>query len=225
MIMSLKSTTDVPLFHCIDLDWSGEDYIFQFSPDMKVEAECTINTLLPLLRHWFPEINVDKYFTQDTIERCEGYKFDPEKGVVVDTLVNDQLTFIGDDNLLGFSFSMAQEEEQINSTRPDCPQALHNDNNSVLTLAKPGTSVITPSMSTNVNIPRYDKRSNDNTSVTSGTSTVTMDTIHSIENRLSSLTTQLHNNGSLRGKCIECIESLNDCNFFVIWNIIILKNS
>jgi hypothetical protein len=31
--------------------------------------------------------------------------------------------------------------------------------------------------------------------------------------------------GSLRSKCIECIESLNDCNFFVIWNIKILKNS
>jgi hypothetical protein len=212
MIMSLKSTTEIPLFHCVDLDWSGNGYIFQFSPDMKVEAECTINTLLPLLRHLHPDIDVDKYFTQDTIDRCEGYKFDPTKGVVVDTLVNDELTFIDEDNLLGFSFSTAQEEVQNESTRPDRPQALYHDDDSVSTLAKPGSSVITPSMTTNVNIPRYDSRSNDNTSITSGTSTVTMDTIHSIENRLSTLTTQLHNNDKKFEEIMQFLRTQSGAN-------------
>jgi hypothetical protein len=68
------------------------------------------------LRHWFLTINVNKYFTHDTIERCEGLKYDTEKGVVIDTLVNEHLSFIDYDNLLGISFSMAPEEDQITST-------------------------------------------------------------------------------------------------------------
>ncbi len=41
---------------------------------------------------------------------------------------------------------------------------------------------------------RFEPRSIDNTSVTSGTSTVTMETIHSIEHKISSLTNHLNNN-------------------------------
>jgi hypothetical protein len=194
MIMSLKATNDAPLFHFVDLDWRGDGFIFQYSPDIKIEAECTINTLLPILRHKFLDTEVDKNFSKETIEKCEGCKFDPEKGVVVDTLVDDNITFIDEENLLGFSFSTAIEEDQPTLTRPDQPQALFNDSNSVSTLAKPGTSVITPAISNNINFSRFEPRSSDNTSVTSSMSTVTMDTVHSIENRLSSLTTQLHNN-------------------------------
>jgi hypothetical protein len=62
MIMALKNKNDVPLFHCIDLDWRGDGYVFQFSPEVKVEAECTINTLLPILKYKYPDIAIKKLF-------------------------------------------------------------------------------------------------------------------------------------------------------------------
>jgi hypothetical protein len=101
MIMSLKTSNDIPLFHCVDLDWRGEGHVFQFSPEVKVEAEYTINTLLPILKHQFPDIEVDKHFTHETNDQFEGRIFDPDKGVVVDSLVNDHLVLINEKNLLG----------------------------------------------------------------------------------------------------------------------------
>lgn len=129
----------------------------------------------------------------ETIDIRKGLTYDPKKGVVIDTFVNDHLSFINDENLLGFSFSTAPDEDQVTNTRPDQPQALYNDRDSVSTLAKPGTSVITPSLSNNVDFSCFKPKSSDNTLVSSGMSMVTMDTIHSIEHRLLSLTIHLHN--------------------------------
>jgi hypothetical protein len=194
MIMSIKSKDDVPLFHCVDLDWRGDGFVFQYSPVVKVEAECTINTLLPLLKHKYPDADLDRLFTSETEHRCEGLTFDESKGAVVDNLVNDHLTFLDEENLLGFSFTINPDEPQTphNEARPSQEQPLYNDSDSVSTLAKPGqASFITPSAAHNQSFSRIDTRSNDNTSVTSGTSTVTMETISTIENRLTTLTTHI----------------------------------
>lgn len=52
MIMNIKSKDNnkIPLFHSVDLDWRQEGYTFQYAPNLKEEAECTIFTLLPLLK-------------------------------------------------------------------------------------------------------------------------------------------------------------------------------
>jgi hypothetical protein len=57
-----------PLFHYVNLDWRGEGFVFQFAPVVKVEAECTINMLLPILRHQYPEVDVERYFLRETID-------------------------------------------------------------------------------------------------------------------------------------------------------------
>jgi hypothetical protein len=197
MIMDLTSKDDeTPLFHCVDLDWKGEGFVFQFAPAVKVEAECTISSLLPLLKYKYPSIDLEKYFSQEAIDRCDGYKFDAEKGIVVDDLVEDHLTFIADESLLGFSFTLANDKEgdSAEATRPSEP-ALYNDSDSVSTLAKPGTSsFLSPSFTNNVSFDRADTRSNDNTSITSNTSAVTMETISTIEKNISALTTHVKNN-------------------------------
>jgi hypothetical protein len=108
-----------------------------------VEAECSINMLLPLLKHHYPDVDLDKYFSHEAIDRCEGYKFDIDKGAVVDNLVNDHLSFIDDENLLGFSFTIdAAKDRNVQMeevTRPS-ETVLYNDIDSVSTLAKPGAA-------------------------------------------------------------------------------------
>jgi hypothetical protein len=95
MIMALTTKEkDIPLFHCVDLDWRGEGFNFQYAPGVKVEAECTMTTLLPILHHKYPDAKVEKHFSHKAVDRCEGYTFDPAQGIVVDNLINDHLTFI-----------------------------------------------------------------------------------------------------------------------------------
>jgi hypothetical protein len=201
MIMDMTTKEDnIPLFHCVDLDWRGEGFVFQYAPAVKVEAECTINTLLPLLRHQYPDADLDRYFSHGAIDRCAGYKFDEAKGLVVDGLVQDHLTFIDEENLLGFNLNIDEAETNQSQTEPGRPttvdQTLYNDSDSVSTLANPGTtSFITPTLTNNISFARNDSRSNDNTSVTSNTSTVTMETVSMmIESKISTLTTHVQNN-------------------------------
>jgi hypothetical protein len=198
MIMDLKTEDEIPLFHCVDLDWRREGYIFQFAPAVKVEAECTVNTLLPLLKHHYPDSDLDKYFSHEAIDRCEGYKYDVTKGAVIDDLVDNHLSFIDDENLLGFSFTTdAATEGDVQTeavTRPS-ETVLYNDSDSVSTLAKPGAaSFLTPSFNNNVSFSRSDTRSNDNTSITSNTSAITMETISTMEKSISALTTHVQKN-------------------------------
>jgi hypothetical protein len=196
MIMELTTEEgNIPLFHCVDLDWSGEGFVYQYAPAVKVEAECIMNTLLPILHHKYPDADVQKFFTQECVDRCEGYTWDEEQGIVVDKLVNNHLQIIDDENLLGFSFTINPDEAQ--SDQPDRPPTavpLYNDSDSVSTFAKPGgTTFLTPSARNNDNYLRSDIRSHDNTSVTSSTSTVTIETINNMENSISALTTHVLN--------------------------------
>ncbi len=199
MIMNMKSKDDFPIFHCVDLDWRGEGYIFQFAPTVKIEAECSINTLLPILKHKYPEADLERYFTHETIDRCEGLVFDADKGAVIDNLVDNHLTFLDEENLLGFSFDNDEEVEHTNgpndNVRPEPAIPLYNDNDSVSTLANPGrASFITPSMNRSVSVTQSENRSNGNTSITSSTSTMTMETLSTIDQRISSLTAHVQSN-------------------------------
>jgi hypothetical protein len=196
MIMELTTEEgNIPIFHCVNLDWSREGFVYQYTPAVKVEAECTMNTLLPILHHRYPKADVQKFFSHECVDRCEGYMWDEEQGVVVDNLVNNHLQIIDDENLLGFSFTINPEEAHID--QPECPPTavpLYNDSDSVSTFAKPGgTTFLTPSVHNNEHYSRSDIRSHDNTSVMSSTSNVTIETINNMENSISVLTTHVLN--------------------------------
>jgi hypothetical protein len=79
-----------------------------------VEAECTFNILLPILKFKYPEADIEKCFTQETFDRCDSLTFDPSKGIVVDNLINNHLTFIDEENLLGFAYD-TNEVDKDNS--------------------------------------------------------------------------------------------------------------
>jgi hypothetical protein len=202
MIMSLKTRdTGVPLFHCVDLDWRGDGYIFQYSPQVKEEAECAIHTLYPLTQHYFPEAELEDSFTSETAERCVGYKYDPVSGTVVDETVGEQLNNIDDDNLLGFTFDLSaiedgNEEEHSDEMRPsgkNYDRYFPHDNDSVSTFGRPKDPehTFTPIITAPTKVRKLHSTSNDSTSVTSIASTVTMEeTIHSMNSQIRFLTAQ-----------------------------------
>lgn len=212
MLMAMTTAdSNIPLFHCVDLDWRGEGYIFQYAPGVKIEAECTIDTLLPILKYKYPAVDVEKFFSHEAIDRCEDYKYDATKGVVVDGLIEDHLTFIDEENLLGFTLTnelVDTAAEGAEESRPT--QVLYNDTDSVSTLAKPRGTHLTPHSVTNdVSFTRADTRVSDNTSVTSSTSTVTMETVNAIETRLTALSTHMYNSDRKMDKLMEYFLSNN----------------
>jgi hypothetical protein len=110
--------------------------------------------------------------------------------------------------LLGFTLTSEHDDTAANGEgetgRPS--QTLYNDNDSVLTLAKPrGPDFITLSMSSDVSFSQADTRASDNTSITSRTSTVTMETVNAIETRLTALTTHMHNSDRKMNKLMDLI--------------------
>ena len=112
MIMSLNTRDDksVPLFHNVDLDWQGRGYIFEFSPKLRMEAECVIHTLLPTLQYFFPSTEVENNFTPESIERCYNMKYDPITKQVIDP-DTDQLIDEDDDNdLIGFTLDLQDKD-------------------------------------------------------------------------------------------------------------------
>ena len=76
MIMSIRSKDDkaIPLFHCVDLDYTGSGYTFIYSDEVAEEAECVVNTLVPYIQHFFPEANsyLESFFNEDALERCKS---------------------------------------------------------------------------------------------------------------------------------------------------------
>jgi hypothetical protein len=204
MIMSLTTKDkDIPLFHCVDLDWRGDGYTFQYSPQVKHEAECAIHTLYPLLQFHFPDQDIDDHFTTETLERNADLEYDNEKGVVIDKELGDQLTIIDDDNLLGFTFDLnsdVQLESANETKRPESQtfdKYFPNDNDSVSTFAKQFNEndntfrPITPSRTSGRRIQRSLQ---DMSPATSVTSTVTMDTIHTMQSSIKQLSTNVLDN-------------------------------
>ena len=201
MIMALKTREDdsVPLFHNVDLDWQGRGYIFEFSPKLKMEAECTIHTLLPTLQHFFPNAEVENNFTPDSIERCYNMEYDVETKQVIDP-DTDQLIDENDDNdLIGFTLDLQDNEKNINDiTRPKkqkkdlIDRAMPRDSDSISTLRDNGEGkkinrFVPPPP------PRVQRETqlNESSSTFSATSTVTMETMASLESKVEDLTKQV----------------------------------
>jgi hypothetical protein len=201
MIMSLTSReSGVPLFHNVDLDWRGDGYTFQYSPSVKAEAECAISTLYPLAQHYFPNADLEDSFTTETAERCAPLKYDPETGNIIDETLGDQLTAIDDDQLLGFTFDMEDistnnKDNNQDESRPPEPtydRFFPTDNDSVSTFGKPTTPSRSdnPIITAHPRVRRLNTASHDNSSVTSITSGVTVETLESMNSQILFLTKQ-----------------------------------
>ena len=200
MIMSIKSkNTGFPLFHCVDMDWKREGFVFQFSSTLAEEAETTILTLLPTLEHFFPEVNVRANFTQHAVKRTQHMIWDNVKMMIVDTSVPEETEDIQEEeDLMGFEFLVAVDAEL---TR-DLPKFAPHDNDSVSTLKSkdatarttgrvmvhPASLASSTAKSTYASI----KSSQDDTiSLMSSGTTVTMESFQQLEGKLSGLATQL----------------------------------
>ena len=196
MIMGLTvGSNDTPLFHSVDLDWKGVGYVFQFSPDLKAQAECTIHTLLPLLQHHFPHSGIEANFTQETIDRCSAMVYDEATGTVIDPAAEESMKSMEDEMLPGFSLDMSLVEQQLSETRPAQRTGFPKENDSVSTLDK-GTrktsiSIITAPSGAMESGPTRLTSQMDDSSIISSTSGITIETIHTIEKRLETLQNQV----------------------------------
>lgn len=185
MIMSINSSTNstVPLFLSVDLNYLESGYIFQFGPDHKEEAECTIYTLLPLLQHQFPEAKPESFFSEEAKTRCIDMVFDEATGVIVDKNAIE-IDIEEDDELLGFTLHV-ENTNPNNMTRPSerTPATNPYDNTSVSTFRTTGTY-------TGAARPvRTSTRSSatDSQSIVSNSTGVTMQTIRTLEDNIETL--------------------------------------
>jgi hypothetical protein len=87
MIISLTTKdTDIPLFHCVDLDWKGEGYTFQYSPQVKTEAEYAVYT--------FTDVGVPLGLLEglNVVEDKEVVQFFTVVSLIVDTCTSGDLS-------------------------------------------------------------------------------------------------------------------------------------
>ena len=193
MIMGLTvGTDDSPLFHSVDLDWKGVGYVYQFSPELKAIAECTIHTLLPLLQHHFPECNLEGNFTQEAITRCRGMVYDEATGTVIDPTLEQSMKYMEEAPLRGFELDMSLVEQQETELGRPLRTGFPTDVDSVSTLGRPNTQT---AAATTVLVPRTTVGNStgtqhDDALVMSSTSGVTMATIQTIETQIQSLQQQ-----------------------------------
>ena len=196
MIMSINSKdTTTPLFHCVDLDWRGQGYTFMFSPKLQEEAECMIFSLPTFLQHHYPDVNVTQHFTSEAIERNEGLKYDEVSQMVIDPSSHNNNDNENDNNLKGFEVDLIIDiTSDHNNLRPsEIPNnnGMPNDDDSVSTLGVP----LTPSMIRTTTSPttsfRRSPSSSSAESISSNTSTVTMESITSLQSQLETLSTRL----------------------------------
>ena len=103
MIMSIQSAGEnkVPLFHSVDLDYTGSGYTFQYSNNVAEEAECVVNTLIPYIEYFFPEAEeyMDELFDQDALARCEDLIYDEKTGGVKDVNCSNTIEIEADEEL------------------------------------------------------------------------------------------------------------------------------
>ena len=115
----------------MDMDWQEDGFVFQYSEDLAEEAEITINTLLPLLKHYFPNADAGCNFTSDAEERCRTMVWDDVNKRIIDTTNNETAQIMDEEELVGFVFE-AEAMESLNTMgRPS--HFMPGDNDSVST--------------------------------------------------------------------------------------------
>ena len=193
MIMGLTvGDEDTPLFHSVDLDWKGVGYVFQFSPEVRAHAECTVHTLLPLLQYHYPDSAIENNFTQRTVEKCRHMAYDEATGTVIDPSIEESLQFVEEELLPGFSLdmSMLNSKEEDRSVCTGFPSA----SDSVSTLGNPAPRVAPTVQASRFQPVRIASTSHRNdSSVVSSTSAITIETLQTMETQIQSLQQQVRN--------------------------------
>ena len=200
MIMSIRSSDNntVPLFHSVDLDYTGSGYVFIYSNDIAMEAECVINTLIPYILHFFPETenHIERMFDDEAVDRCEHLQFDATQNQVIDTLAGSNVVDIEvGDELEGFSFGNKNNdvysdsdssEERSSSQRGTNSKAKlqkrksrPEDDDSVSTFG--GRSKTTITSPPRLKSSRSTSTRQDDMSVMSGMSSATMESIRTLQ--------------------------------------------
>jgi len=189
MIMSLKLTEkEIPIFHNVDMDWRQEGFTFQFSPYLRDDAETTINTLLPLLKHYFPEVEVESNFTDDAIERCQYMQWSDEKQMILDgDMEIESANIEAKEELIGFEFSTRAKQDL---QRPTQQERTHmpEDSDSVSTLRDNAT--LAQRTQTQPSTTRISQET-DAVSTTSESTMLTNESYEKINSRLTGLTAQM----------------------------------
>ena len=209
MIMGLTVDEDTPLFHNVDLDWKGVGYVFQFSPELKAQAECTIHTLLPLLQHHYPNSGIQSNFTQRAIDRCKTMVYDEDTGTVIDPTVEQSMNFLDEETLPGFSLDMSMLTQSTQAeSRPSITTGFPSATDSVSTLGqKQRVSKVNPSPLT-IPSPSTSVR-NDDQSIVSTTSAITIETIQTVETQLHTLQQQVASTDSKFTTIMELLRQGN----------------
>ena len=190
----------VPLFHCVDRDWCMEGFKFQFAPGLEEEAETAINTMLPLLQHMFPKIDVASYFEADAEVRCQHMEWSIEKQMIVDTVSPDETECITEEEtLVGFVVDFSNEkpstlkrpiQQDIPTFSPhgdDSVSTLRPSDRTTLTTANPGVTsqrfLLQPTP------PPISNQSDS--SISSRHANITVESFLNLESKVAGLTTQL----------------------------------
>lgn len=186
MVMNIKhSTLNVPLFINVDLDWKEEGFAFQYPPEFRQEAETTINTLIPIMRHLYPEQDTDSFFNAEALERCRGMSVNPVTGLVEDA--DAELYEIDDDDMAGFTFNFdpvaAEELMRPRGTMP-------HDDDDVSTI-RSHHSPKRRRRTNMVDITGEENSARSQNSNHSNSSSITAQTIKTLENDMAALRTEM----------------------------------
>ena len=166
---------------------------------MEEEATIMIRTLLPYLKHKYPDQPVEEYFTEQAAERCAGLTVDPVTGRVKQ-LYKEEFDKEEEDEMLGFDLKIDTTKAIATLTRPEKNRITPGpeDDNSVSTLGggrrEFGSTMMSRGSSKSSRVDNNSKNTPngggkvrahyDNLLMISSTSTVTMQTIAMLEAKL-----------------------------------------
>ena len=208
LMMELQSTVyeNTPIFFSVDLDWTKTNHIVSFLPVMKEEAMHTLHTLIPLSRYIiesqeqsedFTPLQIDDlhiFFTDEAVEDTEEMYYDKELGRIVDPLMDDNLEFVDNENLLG---TEDFDESGIPIDRPQLQQLQTgnfpgNSGDSISTLGRSmATGMLSPGALQSQSCSS--RRSRSSQSVSSNSTGVTVKDFTNLKRDVHSITSAVDN--------------------------------
>ena len=146
-------------------------------------------TLLTFLQHHYPQVNVSQHFTSEAIERNKGYEYDENQGMVIDTTMDD--TEAMDEELLGFEVHFdTNDDEAHRPIQSNDTEGMPQDDDSVSTLGAPSPTKKSTSKTTITTAPTG---ISDNFSISSSNSTITMESVATLQSQMAFLQSRLDN--------------------------------
>ena len=193
MILELKhSETGNPLFHTVDMDWRQDGFIFQYSGQHADEAESTVHTLITVLEHYHPEVDVASNFSEEAVENSYDMRWDEAKKCAVDSRYNESSEFLKEEELPGFVF---EQEALAELNRAVDRIAMPNESDSVSTFRQQKDP--TKNINQQRNPPSAASNESNRASSTASIGTsLTNESYATLDSRISGLASQMMTNQS-----------------------------